>query len=594
MKPRSRIRPAAGPPGATALESDADDANETQQGGAVTLRDREKLPSPGAVERDGHVTFTLYAPGKRSVHLIGDFNDWDRRADPMAQVDDGLWSTEKELPRGAFGYQFLVDGANADSPEGGELVICDPYARYVEQEPGDRPRKAIVKPRQDPYRWRHDDWDRPAFEDLLIYELHIADFTPQRDFREAVEHLGYVSDLGMNAIELMPVFGIYENKGWGYTPTFLFAPNEDYGTPDELRWFIDEAHGRGMAVILDMVLAHTGHEHPFNRMYPYDQSPWYGPSPGGGNAFGLPQLDYSKEPTRDFARDVLEYWVRDYHVDGFRFDYVNGIGVTEDGHGVPTLSWAARQARPDAYVIGENLPENPPLMLQANMDGAWHVRFSYAIKALLCQCPIESYDPRDFERCLRVLDPAAEGYGERPTCMVNYLESHDEERIVLEVTQAGFDESTARCKSALGATVLMTAVGEPMLYHGQTLGQDTPKNMDHNYIDWEDLGTPGGSGLHEHYKRLTWLRRRRGSLRTGHIAIDAVWPDRQSVVYHRWNDVGDVVVVVANFSDGDQRLPVPMPLHGRWRELFSDREAEMGGTVEVDVGRCAAKVFLTA
>ena len=103
---------------------------------------QHQLPPPGAVEKDGMVSFTLYAPGKKSVHLIGDFNDWKHDADLMNQIADGLWTVQKELPRGAFAYQFVIDG---------DLVICDPYARYVEEDPGDRPRKAIVKPRQDPY-----------------------------------------------------------------------------------------------------------------------------------------------------------------------------------------------------------------------------------------------------------------------------------------------------------------------------------------------------------------------------------------------------------------------------------------------------------
>ena len=548
-----------------------------------TAAPKRDLPFPGTVDRGGLVSFTLYAAHKKSVHLIGDFNDWQRSADPMHEIDEGLWTVERRLPRGSFAYQFLIDE---------DLIICDPYARYVEEEPGDRPRKAIVKPREDPYPWQHARWSRPRFADLLIYEMHIADFTPQRDFREAVERLDYVRDLGMTAIELMPIFGVHENKGWGYTPTFLFAPNEDYGSPDELRWLIDEAHGKGMAVILDMVLAHTGHDHPFNQMYPYEQSPWYGPGPTGGNEFGLPQLDYAKPATRAFVKDVLQYWLTEFLVDGFRFDYIKSIGVTADGYGIPTLSWAARSVREDVFLIGEHLPEAPALMIGADMDGAWHVRFSYALKALLCQREIGGYTWDDFEGAIRTLDAAHEGYADRPTCMINYLESHDEERVILETRQAGFDGEAARRKSALGATVLFTAVGEPMLYHGQTLAQDTPKNMDHNYIDWEKLATPGGRGLHEHYKRLAWLRRRHDSLRTANIALDAILPAQKSVVYHRWNDAGDVVVVAANFSPETQKLPVPMPAGSTWKELFSGHQAEMDGTVQLDVDGWAAKVFL--
>ena len=543
---------------------------------------KQEFPFPGAIDCGDHVTFALYAPGKKSVHLIGDFNDWQADANPMEQVNGGLWSTKLELPRGAFAYQYLIDG---------ELVVCDPYARFVEEDPGDRPRKAIVKPGQDPFEWKHDSWQRPRFQDLRIYEMHIADFTPQRDFREAVERLGYVSDLGMNAIELMPVFGVHENKGWGYTPSYVFAPNEDFGTPDELRWLIDEAHGKGLAVILDMVLAHTGEQHPFNQMYPYEQSPWYGQGPNGGNEYGLPQLDYSKPATRDFVRDVLDYWLREFHVDGFRFDYIKSIGVTSEGYGIPTLAWAARQTRPDVYLIGEHLPEDPGAMISADMDGAWHIRFSYAIKALLCRREIGGYDGEDFERCVRTLDPASEGYGDRPTCMVNYVESHDEERIVLELKQAGDDEETARRKSALAATILFTAVGEPMLYHGQTFAQDTPKNMDHNYLDWENLETAGGSGLYEHHKRLAWLRAEKDCLRTANISLDAVLTEQRCLAYHRWNDAGEEAVVAANLSPETRRFGLPMPSQGTWRELFSGQDAEFGGQVDVEVEPWAAKVF---
>ncbi len=545
--------------------------------------DEPGLPFPGAVDHDGQVSFTIYAPGKKSVHLVGDFNDWKQEADPLEQVDDGLWSVTKELPRGAFEYQFLLDG---------ELLVCDPYARYVEDEPDDRPPKATVKVRAEPFAWRHDGWHRPHFKDLLIYEMHIADFTPQRDFREAVERLDHVRDLGMNCIELMPIFGVADNKGWGYTPTFLFAPNRDYGTPAELCWLIDEAHGKGLGVILDMVLAHTGEKHPFNQMYPYDQSPWYGTGPAGGNDYGLPQLDFSKHATRSFVKDVLSYWLTEYHVDGFRFDYIRSVGVTPDGYGIPTLSWAARSVRADAYLIGEHLPEDPGGMIAADMDGAWHVRFSHALAALLAQTEAGGYDWEDFEAAIRVLDPGHEGYGEKPTCMVNYLESHDEERIMLLVQQAGFDEEAARRKSALGATILCTAVGVPMLYHGQAWGQNTPKNMDHNYLKWEELATAGGKGLRDHYARLAHLRRERDALRSGHIAIDAMMPEQKSVVYHRWNDAGDEVVVAANFSPETQHLTVPMPGSGSWQELFSDDRLQADDNIELEIEPWAAKVFL--
>ena len=539
-------------------------------------------PFPGAVDHEGVVSFALYAPGKKSVHLIGDFNDWQMHADPMREGNDGLWSIEKELPRGSFAYQFLIDG---------KTIICDPYARYVDEDPGGQPAKAVVRPREDPYYWRHEDWQRPAFRDLLLYEMHIADYTPTRSFIGALKQLEHIQELSMNAIELMPVFGVREDSGWGYTPVYLFAPNKAYGTPNELRYLIDEAHGRGMAVILDMVLAHTGPEHPFNQMYPYDQSPWYGNGPRP-NEFGLPQLDYSKEPTRFFVKDVIEYWLNDFHVDGFRFDYLKSMGVIDDKHGILTLNWAARQIRPDAYLIGEDLPEEPEVMLASGMEGAWHAYLSYAFKAMLCETDKNGYSWNDFDKAIRTIDPGASGYGSRPTMMVNYIESHDEERLVREVMAAGFDIETARRKSALGATILFTIAGEPMLYQGQGWGEATPKNMDHNFLHWQELGTPGGKGLQKHYAMLARLRRENSILRSDNIHLDAVYADKKAVVYHRWDGGGGEVLVVANFLRDTQKLVVPFPGKGKWREFFSGQEAHYEGKPEIQVEGYSAKIFI--
>jgi 1,4-alpha-glucan branching enzyme len=542
-----------------------------------------ELPFPGAVDHGGHVTFTLYLPRKQSVHVIGDFNDWRPDADPLREIAEGLWSFERELPRGTFSYQFLVDQ---------HQIICDPYARYVERDPGEGPQRAIVKPREDPYLWKHDSWGRPRFQDLLIYELHVADFTPQRDLREAATRLEYVRDLGVNAIELMPVFSVHEHAGWGYTPTYLFACNEDYGTPNDLRWLIDEAHGRDIAVILDIVLAHTGQDHPFNQLYSYDESPWYGEGPAGGHEFALPQLDYSKPATRRFAKDVLEYWLNDFHVDGFRFDYIKSIGVTRDGHGISTLVAAARAVREDVFLIGEHVPENAQLMLDCGLDGAWHVRFCHALRALLTERDVFDNRPHEFERVIQVLDPQHEGYGQKPSCMVNYLESHDEERIALALKRAGCDEHTARVRAALGATVLFTVAGEPMLYQGQDWGQASPRNMDHNYIEWAELETPGGRGLRDHYRRLAWLRRSHGALRTANFAFDVVSPGQRSVVYRRWEDSGDEVIVAANFSGDRQRLGVPLPGEGAWKEFFTEEVIQASRAQTRELGPWTAEIFV--
>lgn len=521
-----------------------------------------ELPFPGAVDHDGFVTFTIYAPRKKLVSLMGEFNDW--RHEPMKEVADGLWSTERELPRGSFCYQFLIEE---------EQIICDPYARRLYKEPRGGPPQAVIKVREDPYVWLYEEWDQPQLQDMIIFELHVADFTPERNIRGAMKKLDHIADLGCTAIELMPIFESGSDTGWGYTPEYLFAVHHDYGAPNELRSFVDEAHKRGIAVLLDIVLAHTAHNHPFNRMYRYEESPWYGLSLAGKtNEFGLPTLDFGKPATEAFARDVVQYWLQDFHVDGFRFDYAKLIGAEGD-KGMPALAKACKAIQPGAIVISEVLPEDPQFHLRGTCDATWHLRFSRCMRALMTDRRIDQYDPGRFDECIKVLDPRHEGY-DRASVMINYLESHDEERLVLDLMNAGCSEHLARMKSGLCATLLATAAGEPMYYHGQGWGEKTPKNMEHNFIIWETLATPAGRGLWEHYRRMFHFRRQHIACRTDNLDITAVKNDQRIVVYHRWHEAGDEVVVAANVHEHGQEFDVPLPGDGRWAELFTGQQFE--------------------
>jgi 1,4-alpha-glucan branching enzyme len=119
-----------------------------------------------------------------------------------------------------------------------------------------------------PFAWKHADWISPPFEDLIIYEMHVGDFTPEGNFQGVLRQLDYLRDLGINALELMPIFKFKGDLAWGYDPAYFFTVEKSYGTADEFRTLIDEAHARGIAIILDLVLAHTAHRHPFNQLYP--------------------------------------------------------------------------------------------------------------------------------------------------------------------------------------------------------------------------------------------------------------------------------------------------------------------------------------
>lgn len=532
----------------------------------------------GAAERgDNLVSFALYAPGKRAVSVVGDFNDWQRGADPLNVTEQGVWWIEKQLEPGSHLYKFAVDDAE----------IVDPYAHRLSYD---------ATPQIDvgaaPYEWGDSGWDRPPFQDLIIYELHVGDFAAPFNFASVIERLPYLQELGINAIELMPVAGFGGKPGWGYDPRFFMAPEQTYGSPEELKALIDGAHQHGIAIILDVVFAHTAQDHPFNQLYDYANSPWYGENDmSEPNQFGFPKLDQKKPDTKNFLNDVQNHWINEYHVDGFRYDYTRGIGFNMQD-GVSFLTYAARQAMPNLYLIAEESPESPPMVEATELDAAWHVRFNYITKAILREGQYFDWDWNNADQWLALLDAGNQGYTS-PTQMVNYFESHDENRAIAEVLDVeGRTEDTARFKSALGATLLLTAPGVPMLYHGQEWGEATPKKSEHNPLHWDLLDGDAGLGLKSHYQSVIGHRRTHPALRSTNVAVDHRSAENKTLAFRRWNDEGDEVVVALNFGSGDQQIDVVFPSAGRWRDLISGDECDGDGPCSVALGASQGRIYV--
>lgn len=533
----------------------------------------------GATDRgDGTVLFALYAPGKQSVDLVGDFNGWQAGADPLLVTEQGIWWLEKQLDAGCHNYKFIVDG---------ETEIADPYARRLSQ---DGTPQVLVGGQ--PYEWGDSGWNRVPFSDLVIYELHVGDFNAPYSFGSVIEKLPYLRDLGINAIELLPVFGFGGKPGWGYDPLFFFAPEQNYGTPEDFKALVDQAHQHGIAIILDVVFAHTSHDHAFNKLYSYEQSPWYGDNDmSQPNQFGFPKLDHQRPATKDFVRDVQNYWINEYHIDGLRYDYTLGIGYNMQD-GVSYLTYAAREAMPNMYLIAEESPEKPEMVAATQLDAAWHVRFTYMAKALMREGQYHDWDWNNCDQWLTVLDAAQQGYGS-PAEMVNYIESHDETRAIWEVlTVEGQSEEGARYKSALGATLLMTAPGVPMLLHGQEWGEQTEKHSGHNPLHWEALDSDAGLGLKSHYQTLIGVRRAHPALRGAHIAIDRCDADTKTLAFHRLDDSGDQVVVALNLCPAEQQIEVFFPSAGRWRDTISGEELEAEGACALPFGASQGRVLV--
>ncbi len=508
---------------ALAENSEGDQAENTV---FVTVNpEMREEPRPSGL-RDGityheddhtQTTLSLFAPDKEFVYVIGDFNDWEVDPDYFMKRDDSadgqthFWLEVDGLEPGQeYGFQYLVDG---------ELRIADPYTEKVldpwhDDEiiregrypglipyPSEKTEHAVsvLQTDREPYEWQTTDFEPPEVDDLVIYELLIRDFleSPENTYKMVRDTLGYLEDLGVNAIELMPVNQFEGNISWGYNPAFYFAADKYYGPRRELKKLIDEAHSRDMAVILDIVWNHSFGQSPLLRMYydsandaPAENNPWYMedlfPTNPGMN-FGY-KFDHGSERFVEFMDRANRYWLEEYRVDGFRFDLSKGFstdikrsddewGSRYDQERVDNLKRLRREihsVNPDAYVILEHLADNEEEIELAN-DGMllWGNMSYYYNEATMGWHDGGKSD-------------LSWGYfGERgwnDPHLVTYMESHDEQRLMWKNLQYGnaSDDSSydiTELRTALGrmetaAAFFFTLPGPKMLWQYGEIGYD--------------------------------------------------------------------------------------------------------------------------
>jgi malto-oligosyltrehalose trehalohydrolase len=188
----------------------------------------------------GAVRFRLWASGQQQITLKVVGNEY-----PMTSVGDGWFEqTLDNIPPGAAYHYQLADGT----------AVPDPASRAQQGDVNGPSR--VVEPHH--YTWQHPEWRGRAWEETVVYELHIGTFTPEGTFRAAIEKLPYLAELGITQIEVMPVAQTGGNRNWGYDGVLLYAPHSAYGTPEEFKALIDAAHGLGLSVVLDIVLNHFG------------------------------------------------------------------------------------------------------------------------------------------------------------------------------------------------------------------------------------------------------------------------------------------------------------------------------------------------
>lgn len=517
------------------------------------------IPPLGLTKSGSDYIFTFAAPQKESVVLLG---SWNGYVPTNAQVMDYYLETIEGVPfkyfsvkmpaattGNKFGYFFQVDGKYSVGDPYARLVL-DPYNdKYISETAypdmpqypsgleaytsGSLPAGTMVAWHADnllDYKWNVKSFKGAAKDNLVIYELLFRDFTGTEGaakgngtVRAAIEKLPYLKQLGINAIELLPINEFNGNNSWGYNPNFYFAIDKAYGTPADYKEFIDKCHELGIAVILDVVFNQSDGLHPWYKMYSVGANPFYNAT--APHAFSvLNDWNQGYPLVERQWKDMLQFWLSEYKVDGFRFDLVKGLGdntsYANSGDSATSaynesrvarmkrLHDAMREVNPDAYFINENLAgakEENEMAADGELNWA-------NINDPGCQFAMGYQSNASLNRMW------AKNDSRTPGSTVAYLESHDEQRLAYKQNQWGVagvkgnhKVSMQRCGSAAAQMIL--APGSHMIWMFSEMGnaQNTKDNNGGNntspkIVNWALLDDPDNAGLVKSYQELINLR----------------------------------------------------------------------------------------
>ena len=426
------------------------------------------FPTPG-----GNTRFRVWAP--RAGELALDREGAQARLEPA-----GFGVFEAELPAApGTDYAYLVDGVR----------LPDPCSRW--QPEGIRGPSRVLDTAA--FAWTDEGFEPPALRDLVISELHVGTFTQEGTFDAAIEHLPALRELGVTAIELMPVAEFPGRHGWGYDGVYLNAAHSAYGGPLGLQRLVDAAHAAGLAVVLDVVYNHLGASgvEPMEAFGPYltdkHATPW-------GRAINLD--DARSDPVREWICQSAEGWVRDFHVDGLRLDAVHALRDSNPEHVVAAVARRVHAVEPRALVIAESGLNDPKVMTDWGCDAAWADDFHHALHVALTGETDGWYaEFADIATLVKafhrphVHDGTYSSFRERrfgapaddvPTeRFVVFSANHD------QVGNRAFGDRRAPATRPLAALLTTLAPFTPMLFQGEEYGERAPFQFFSDHIDAE-------------------------------------------------------------------------------------------------------------
>ena len=544
-------------------------------------------PGMGAVPHTEGTTFRVWAPNADSVAVIGIFNNWEGDKNPLYHETGGYWAVD--VPNAKPGDEYKYHLTNGDQT----FDRNDPYARQVTNSAG----SSVV---HDPnFDWGDDHFKMPTWNELVIYELHVGTFNaPDAEkvgtFMSMAEKLPYLRDLGINCIELLPATEFPGSRSWGYNPACPFALESGYGGPVAFKEMVKLAHQHGIAVVLDVVYNHFGpgdldlwqfdgwSENDGGGIYFYND--WRAKTPWGDN-----RPDYGRPEVRQYIRDNALMWLNEYRCDGLRADaiaFIRNVNGEENPDedlpdGWSLMRWINEeidQTMPWKITIAEDLHGNPAITEATTeggqgFDSQWDGSFVYPIRDALTAANDADRDMNAVAQALTQL------YNDNAFRRIIYTESHDEvangkSRVAEEIMPGAADHWFAKKRTTLGAALVLTAPGIPMIFQGQEMLADGAF-VDTEPVQWQRVEERGGIvGL---YRDLIHLRRNYHGTTRGlsgqHTTVFHVNDDDKLVAFARQageGGPGDTTVVLANFANkAHEAYTIGLPGTGHWQVRFN-------------------------
>ncbi len=576
-------------------------ASATALASAAAPSQREGM---GPILHDGGVAFRVWAPNADAVSVVGPWNGWNPSADPLA-LDGGdaeTWSADIDGIGPGNRYKYHITW------QGQELWRKDPRSLQVENS---STQAASIIPDLE-FQWPVD-YQAPPRNEIVLYEMHIGTFNDAPGgspgtLQSAIDRLDHLQELGINMIALMPINEFGADFSWGYNPAFPFSVESAYGDPRDLKEFVAEANRRGIGVMGDVVHNHWG---------PSDLAVWQFDGPGLGEAphnggiyfyndwraetpWGNTRPNYGRPEVRDFISDSATLFLDEYRFSGLRWDSTGNIYATEFGWG-PELDDGRTMLQeindridsefPNTLNVAEDFARGDWITRDTGsgglgFDSQWAGAFVHPMRDAMVAAEDSGRD------MWSVRDAISQSYNGAPLNRVIYTESHDEvangrSRVPEEIWPENSDSYFSRKRSTLGAAILMTSPGMPMLFQGQEILEDGFFS-DTDPVDWARKSRY--NRVFQLYKDLVHLRRdaagRTAGLQGTNLNIFHVNDGAKVIAYHRWDQggPGDDVVVVANFSNTEFPVyNIGFPRAGEWYSVFNSDSTKYGADY-TDVG----------